>query len=290
MSLSGPGPRAAPNRLPPLVDATGLHLLRFAVIAVSLELATLAGVSGWTLGLVANVAVTVLAVVLMTRRKLWRCSGMTTLWRSRVAALALLPLCAEAISWALPAGITARTPGLGLWALTLLLVGVNEELFSRGLVLERLRPAYRPTVAAVTTAALFGLQHLSALVLTSREAGDVLGNVALSAVAGLALTAFQLRFRWLWPLILVHATADWVIILASRALPDAFIGVAHLLLLLYAVVLLRGLPADLDDGASRAPSAPARRCSSPGGPEARSWLAVALDRVQPGHPWRARLG
>lgn len=214
------GTSAPVRRLPPLVDAAGLHVLRFAVIAITLQLAALAGLSGWSLGLVANVVVSILAITLMTRRRLWRTSGMTTVWRSRVAAVALVPLVLEAVSWALPAGVTARAPGFGLWALTLLLVGVNEELFSRGLVLDRLRTAYRPWVAAACTGALFGLQHLSALALTSRGTADVLGNVLLSGVYGFALAAFQLRFRWLWPLILVHATADWVTILARESLPD----------------------------------------------------------------------
>jgi len=219
-----------------------IHVLRFAVIAITLGIAGVAGVSGWALGLVANLAVTCLAVILMTRRRLWHSSGMTTAWRSRAAGLAVLPLAFEAITWALPAGVTAQAPGFALWALALLLVGVNEELISRGVVLGRLRLAYRPIVAVGATAALFGLQHLSALALTSRATGDVLGNVALSAIYGFALAAFQMRFRWLWPLIMVHALADWVTILASAALPDLAIAGTHLALLAFGLLLLRRLP------------------------------------------------
>lgn len=240
-SRSGSSTIRGHARSSPLLDAVGLHVLRFAVMAASLQLASVAGLSGWSLGLATNVVITGLAIVLMTRRGLWHSSGMTTVWRSRMAALALVPLAFEAITWALPAGVSDRAPGIALWALTLLLVGVNEELFSRGLVLSRLATSYRPHLAVAITAALFGLQHLSALVLTSREAGDVLGNVALSALSGFALAAFQLRFRWLWPLILVHATADWTTILATKSLPTVFIVVAHAGFVGYGLLLLRGM-------------------------------------------------
>lgn len=227
------------TRLPAWADAVGVHLLRFVVLLVTLEAAGAAGVRGWYLGLVANVAVCVLAIVLVTRRGLWREIGATRAWRSWAALLALVPLVFEAVSWALPAGLESQPPGYPLWALTFLLVGFNEELISRGVVLSRLRRAYRPVWAVTLTAALFGLQHLSAFALTSRVAGDILGNVALSAVSGFALAAFQWRFRWIWPLILVHAVADFTTVLSARPLPDVLVGVAHVLLLALGLFLLR---------------------------------------------------
>ena len=42
----------------------------------------------------------------------------------------------------------------------MVLVGINEELTSRGVVLSRLREAYRPVWAVTFTGALFRLQHL----------------------------------------------------------------------------------------------------------------------------------
>lgn len=227
--------------LHPLADGIAITLLRFAVMVAALHLAEAAGVRGWDLGLVTNVVVTILAVALMTRRRLWRASGATTAWRSWIAAAALIPLLLEATSWALPGGLVSEEPGYLLWATTLLLVGVNEELISRGVILSRLREAYRPHLAATFTAALFGLQHLSAFALTSRDAGDILGNVLLSGIYGFALAAYQLRFRWIWPLILVHALADFTTLLAAEPLPDLLVGVSHVLLLVFGIVLLRGL-------------------------------------------------
>lgn len=253
-------------------------MLRFAVMFAALELAIAAGVTGWYLGLVANVAVTVLAVMLMTRRRLWKSTGMLTRWRSWAALLALLPLVVEALSWALPAGLRVQTPGYLLWGCTLLLVGVNEELISRGVVLSRLQGVFGPVGAVTLTAALFGLQHLSAFVLTSRQAGDILGNVALSAVAGFALAAYQCRFRWLWPLILVHATADFTVVLAARPLPDLLIALGHALLLALGIALLRwpgagggsglALPAPSVEG--RAGVLPRPRASDTGRPDSNA--------------------
>jgi CAAX protease family protein len=231
-----PGPRT--GRLPALADAVAVHLGRFLVMAAVLEVAGALGVRGWYLGLTANVAVTGYAVVLVTRRRLWRAIGATTAWRSWAAALTALPLLAEALSWALPAGLRDRAPGIGLWALTLLLVGVNEELTSRGVVLSGLLTRYRPAVAVALTAALFGLQHLSALALTDRQLGDVLGNVGLSAVAGFAWAAWQWRFRWIGVLVVVHAVADLVTLLATEPLPDAAIAAAHVALLAFGAALL----------------------------------------------------
>lgn len=212
--------------------------MRFLVLLVAVELAGAAGLSGWSVGLAANLAVTAFAVALVTRRRLWHSIGMLTPWRSRWALLAIVPLAFEALTWALPAGLAPQSPGYGLWALTLLLVGINEELISRGVVLSRLQTAYRPVWAVALTAALFGAQHLSAFALTGRGAGDILGNVALSAVAGFAWAAFQWRFRWIWPLILVHATADFTTILAVQPLPEPLIALAHVGLLGYGIVVL----------------------------------------------------
>lgn len=101
---------------------------------------------------------------------------------------------------------------------------LTKKLTSRVVVLERLRQAFGPYSAVALTAALFGLQHLSAFATTSRDAVDVAGNVVVSACTGFALAAFQYRYRWLTPLILIHAAADFTSILAIRPLGDGAIA------------------------------------------------------------------
>jgi hypothetical protein len=49
--------------------------------------------------------------------------------------------------------------------------------------------------------------------------------VVVSACYGFALAGFQYRFRWLGPLVLLHAGADFTTILSARPLPDPVIVV-----------------------------------------------------------------
>jgi membrane protease YdiL (CAAX protease family) len=213
---------------------------RFGVIMGALAIAPVLGISGWYLGLAANVACVVFAVVMVSVRGLWRTSGLLVVWRGRTAALLLLPLVVEVLLWAVPAGLENRPPGFGLWALTLLLVGINEELISRVVVLERMRSSFAAPAAVAITAALFGLQHLSALVTTVRSLDDVLLNVVVSASYGAALAAFQYRFRWVLPLILLHSAADFTTTLSRAPLPDAVVAVTVVMFVSQAALTLRG--------------------------------------------------
>lgn len=220
-----------------------VHVLRFGVIIGSLSFAPLLGISGWYLGLFANIACVVFAIVLMTARGLWRASGLFSGSRGRIAALFLVPFIIEVLLWVVPGGLVERPPGFGLWALTLLLVGVNEELISRVVVLERMRRSFGAAAAVALTGALFGLQHLSAFATTGREVDDVLLNVLVSACYGIGLTAFQYRFRWVLPLILIHAAADYTTILSVNPLSDPVVAITCLVFLATAVMILRPLVA-----------------------------------------------
>ncbi|MDQ0642770.1 CPBP family intramembrane glutamic endopeptidase [Microbacterium murale] len=219
----------------------GVHFLRFGVIMGALALAPLLGISGWYLGLAANVACVVFAVVLVSVRGLWRRAGLFALWRGRTALLLLLPFVIEVLLWAVPGGLVERPPGFGLWALTLLMVGLNEELISRVVVLERMRESCGPVGAVALTGALFGLQHLSAFATSNRTVDDVLLNVVVSACYGIGLAAFQYRFRWVLPLVLVHGGADFTTILSANPLPDAVVVITCVAFVATAALTLRPL-------------------------------------------------
>lgn len=220
-----------------------VHVLRFGVIMGALAFAPLLGISGWYLGLAANVACVLFAIVLVTVRGLWRVSGLFSVWRGRTAALFLAPFIIEVLLWAVPNGLVEQPPGFGLWALTLLLVGVNEELISRVVVLERMRRSFGPAGAVTLTGVLFGLQHLSAFATTGREVDDVLLNILVSGCYGIGLAAFQYRFRWVLPLVLIHASADFTTILSANPLPDPAVAITCLAFLATAAVILRPLVA-----------------------------------------------
>ncbi|XUK62791.1 CPBP family intramembrane metalloprotease [Plantibacter sp. RU18] len=221
-----------------------MHLLRFGVIMGALSFAPILGVSGWYLGLVANIVCVLFASVLVTARGLWRVSGLFSMQRGRTAALFLVPFILEVLLWMVPNGLVERPPGFGLWALTLLLVGVNEELISRVVVLERVRRSFGPSSAVAVTGVLFGLQHLSAFATTGREVDDVLLNVLVSACYGIALAAFQYRFRWVLPLVLLHAAADFTTILSADPLSDLVVAITCFAFLATAAVILRPLVTD----------------------------------------------
>ncbi|WP_197517535.1 CPBP family intramembrane glutamic endopeptidase [Microbacterium karelineae] len=228
-----------------LAFAVAVHVARFLLILAAIGIAPLIGVTGWYIGLFANVVCAVFAAILVSVLGLWRRSGMFRLWRSWTALLFLLPFVAEALVWALvPDGLVFAEPGFGLWALTLLLVGVNEELTSRVVVLETLRESFSLTPAVVMTAILFGLQHLSILATTPSRIDVVLVTVLLSTIAGFAMAAFQARFAWIWPLVLTHATSDLTILMGAEA-PLWLEAAAHVMFVAVGILLLRNTRARL---------------------------------------------
>lgn len=218
-----------------------VHLARFAVIWITLAVAPLFGISGWYLGLAANVTCVIFAATLVTVRGLWRTSGILVAWRGPMAILLLVPLMIEALAWAIPAGLIEQPPGYGLWTVTLLLAAANEELTSRVVVLDRMRTSFGPRAAAAITGALFGLQHLSAFATTSRGAEDILLNVLVSACYGFALASFQFRFRWIWPLILLHAGANFATIFSAQPLPDPAIAITLVVFIALGLTILHPL-------------------------------------------------
>lgn len=230
-----PGPRWID-----LSYGVGVHAARFGVIMSGLLLAPLLGITGWYAGLFVNVLCAGFAVGLVTYLGLWKRIGLTTRWRGRTAALLLLVPLGEALLWLLPNGLVEEPPGYALWALTLLLVGFNEELISRGVVLERLRGSFGAHSAVGLTAALFGAQHLSAFATTSRGGYDIATNVLVSGCYGFALAAFQFRFVWIWPLMLIHGFADFTTILTSGGLGDALVGATLVVFVGYGILVLRG--------------------------------------------------
>ncbi|WP_111766461.1 CPBP family intramembrane glutamic endopeptidase [Nakamurella deserti] len=220
--------------------AVTVQVSRFLVLYATVLLAPLVGISGWFVGLAANVTCTVFAVVLVTRYRLWHRIGWSWRPRGRRSLPWLAPFLVEALLWTLPAGLVDRPPGYGWWSLSLLLVGVNEELTSRGVVLSRLERAFPPGVAVAVTAALFGLQHLSAFATTSRGGVDILGNVLASACFGVALGAYQSRFRWIVPLIAAHAVLDLTPTLGAWSFGDLAVAAISVAYLAVGVAILRG--------------------------------------------------
>ncbi|THV30721.1 CPBP family intramembrane glutamic endopeptidase [Glycomyces paridis] len=224
-----------------LLFAAALQLARFGLILGALEIAPDLGIHGWYQGLFANAVCAIFAIAAVTGLRMWHHTGIATLWRSKRAALLLLPFVFEAFIWlAYPGGFGPQAPGYGLWALTLLLVGLNEELTSRVAVLGTLRKAFRAGPAVALTGIMFGLQHLSQLATGSPSTEDLLVLLAITGVYGYALAAFQFRFAWLLPLVLLHAASDFTQILTDAPVPFAMHILITLGLLAFGLALMRG--------------------------------------------------
>lgn len=202
--------------------AVAVHLARTAVILGGVAVLPLLG--GWWVGLGVNVLCVVYALAVGAAFGVLRCSGIGRWWGGRHAALILVLPLAEALAWVIPGGPIDEAPGAAWWAVTMLLVGINEEVVNRGVVLDLLARALPAWSAVALTAALFGMQHLSLLITSGRSTTDVLTNVLASACYGFFLSAFQFRYAWLLPLVLVHALADWTTVLSPHPFSDTVIA------------------------------------------------------------------
>ncbi|ACQ80372.1 Abortive infection protein [Beutenbergia cavernae DSM 12333] len=236
---------------------------RFALIVVGIEVLPLLGLRGWDVGLVVNGLCVVYAVVVVSAARMWSEIGLT-LWRSWPALLWLVPFALEAASWTWPQGPRDAEPGAGWWALTFVLVAVNEELLSRGFTLARLSRSFSTAIAVVSTGVLFGLQHLSALATSDADVGTVLTNVDLTAAFGFAFAAYQARFRWLTPLIVLHALSDLAGELTPGSPGDVVVLATTLLMVATGVVLLRHASRGGPGGAASARTAPTRSAAPEG--------------------------
>ncbi|MCD7803907.1 MAG: CPBP family intramembrane metalloprotease [Oscillospiraceae bacterium] len=99
-----------------------------------------------------------------------------------------------------------------VFVLTVLLIGLAEETFFRGVVANLFLDKYGNDPAGVWCATIcsgmvFGLMHLSNLM--SSDTVGVLVQVVAACAMGMALTAIYYRCRNIWVLVLVHAFVDF---------------------------------------------------------------------------------
>ena len=170
----------------------------------------------WFPDLGAAVVNLVCAAVMWVLLRVWRLGADVT-GRGRRWYLAV-PLLAIALSYGLT-GLAGSTAGLLGSAVSLALVGLNEELYSRGLSLEVARPLGDRRAAALV-AVTFGLGHLQNYLLFGSALDDTLSQVVTATGYGFCLAGARLRMGTVWPLVLVHALHDWTQINSPGAAPD----------------------------------------------------------------------
>lgn len=119
----------------------------------------------------------------------------------------------------------------------------------------------------ILTGALFGLQHLSLFATSDRDAWDIVTNVLMSGTVGFAFAAYQYRFSWIWPLILLHALADLTAIWSRSPHGDLFAAGTAVIFVVYGVAVLRTAPVPTSGTASDTTAEPPSAggaCPGPG--------------------------
>lgn len=103
-------------------------------------------------------------------------------------------------------------------------IGLNEELWFRGLVVDRLRAARRPWLTVYAASLLFGLPHVA------NTSASWVNAAAVTLAVAIPFTIVRLRCDTLWPLVAWHAVIDaWAFVHTSSVvaegdptLPEAF--------------------------------------------------------------------
>ena len=200
-----------------LAQAAAVTLVWHAVLfAAAFGLPPLA--PAWFPGLgatVVNALAALVPVAVVVRRGWGRRPWLRTLRPRR--PLLLLPVLLVALSYALP-GIRGSAVDLASSAVLFLVLGVSEELLSRGVVQELLAPL-RPGARVLWVGLLFGLGHALSGAVFGRPWDDTLTQVVSTAAFGAGFAALRLHVVALWPLAALHGLDDWCQVGSPGAAP-----------------------------------------------------------------------
>lgn len=112
-------------------------------------------------------------------------------------------------------------------------IAVNEELWFRGLIVERLEHARRPWLTVIAASALFGLPHVAA------TGASWLNAAAVTLVVGIPFVIVRLRCGSIWPLVAWHALIDlWAFLHTSSVVATGNPGLVEAVLALALPVLV----------------------------------------------------
>jgi membrane protease YdiL (CAAX protease family) len=155
---------------------------------------------------IANLALTAIVALQLTRMRWWKATGFRAAGSPRDLLWYVVPLIPMAINWIPGIDLGSARHLLLVFALTLM-VGFVEEAVFRGLMFTALRPlgGWR---AVLVPSVLFGVTH-SLNVLAGKSGPDALAQVAYAMAIGFAFGALVLRNGLLWPLVLVHFLIDF---------------------------------------------------------------------------------
>lgn len=182
---------------------------RVAVVAAAFGLPPLAFEAFPELGaVVVNLLACAVPLAVIARLGWWHLPWLRTV-RPRVwwplAPLGVLYASRLVFGWELSPAQTASTLVLVLVAAT------SEELWSRGVVQELLR-AVRPMRRALAVGLLFGVGHVLSGIAFDRDLAYLAFQVPHATVQGFALAAMRMHVVSIWPLVLMHAGGNLMVL------------------------------------------------------------------------------
>ena len=168
--------------------------------------------------LVTVMVLAVIGAVLLSRLGWWRRVGFRRSERPRLHFLLWLPLCPILI-WNISqiqvAELVSPSRAL-LWLGLTAIAAFVEEVFYRGLMIRALEPRGL-WKAAMLPALLFGATHVFNR-LSGFDWGIVAGQVVYATAIGFAYSAYALNTGLLWPVIIVHALANFADLIDQEVL------------------------------------------------------------------------
>ncbi len=185
-------------------------ILEAVVVLVYLLVGTIAyflRLSNMVLYGLANLALTLIAIALLTRLGWWKTVGFKPLHQRGDLLYFLIPLVPTVLNF-LP-GVQIESIVYVTWVLLIaLMVGFAEENIFRGLMLQAIKPLGHWR-AAIITALLFGLTHVMNT-LTGKNLLDSMMQIGYAVAIGFAYAALALKKDGLWLLILAHFLTDFI--------------------------------------------------------------------------------
>ncbi|MFJ9448030.1 lysostaphin resistance A-like protein [Kitasatospora sp. NPDC101235] len=166
---------------------------------------------------VVNLVAAVAVLVLLRAWGLVRVAGVAT-WGRLARWPVLLPVAVVAGLAALP-GLAGGAPTLIGGAALTLSIGLSEELGYRALILQ-VAQSLGVVRAVVLSAVLFGAGHVDNFLFFGASWDNTQWQMLSAGLFGFCLGAARLAIGSVWPLVLVHALADYLEIYSPGRTPD----------------------------------------------------------------------
>ena len=218
-----------------LIRPPGRGPLRFALGIFTIEAGTLVAIRGivasggstWWQYLMPFALVLIpglFIVVVLTRLHWWRRVGFTPVrdWRAPHLWIPLLLILALPVVGLSARGVVATTALVLTLQVGFVVIDIfMEEVTYRGVILEALA-GFRNGSRVALSAILFGLSHLDNLFLPGADELGVAYQIFEAALVGILFAAVRLRMNTIWPVMMVHAAYNFMLVLAfGHAFPVA---------------------------------------------------------------------